>query len=845
MKLQESNYGFEGSIPSERIHFAFDATAKLFDILSSGIYKDKILAVIRELSCNAYDAHIVAKKKHVPFRLRLPSRLDPTFYVEDEGTGIDPAEIGKIYWTYGRSSKTNCQDQIGALGLGSKSPFAYTKSSFVVKNRYEGHEYIYLCFINENGMPDGSLVSQEKTDKLPGVTVEFAVRPEDITPFFERTGRFFKRWEATLPTFIDCDITLPTITKIIEGTDWYLEKADGYADHSGAIAMMGNVPYPIEVDSIPNMPKDLEIIAKNPFIITFDMGEINFAASRETLQYDERTCANIIARLQEVCHEVEISFKAKVFAPGMTHIEFITNFRKTFQEFITTIKYNNAYSARQSSDSEKWYCKMLIGKSIDDVVLYDGLVWNIEQLISNVLVLENNGHKLFSLYKNEQRSNRSSRRYVKQLTMVVYAAVADVDGQLIHPTWSIGSLIHAETELRFDWKSTRISNRAEPTDYTRVLANNHLFDVSTIHKIPVSSTMIFYINDVGSSGEARYKAFGDTSSFFVNYDSKTCSLNDVKDQLNSLINLGLKGSEIRLMSTAPDLRPTIEKEKIETGKIRLKYCKVIFHKNDYKLSTNGGCVNIKKVYNTLDDEAIIPLSELQAEDTVLYVIKRRSPKLLFDYINSHSYSIIKNNEQMALAAKYVFPDLLKIIDVPAAYEKHFVGHQSLKVLVLNEGQIAWLKKRKVKLVGLRELIETRILAMQETEKFKEKIQEVSVLSNLDSITALFESTAEVPKERERLQTCTSESLFKEIFSQYVVIKSTAAVLQDQYAKMMIYEYFKGTQNQGTQKGDLLEQELDERYPLLSLCVNNGLDKSKLKAIIDYIEQIDFLFKGDE
>lgn len=45
-----------------------------FDILSSGLYANKIRAVIRELSCNAVDSHIAAGKSNTPFLVRLPWR---------------------------------------------------------------------------------------------------------------------------------------------------------------------------------------------------------------------------------------------------------------------------------------------------------------------------------------------------------------------------------------------------------------------------------------------------------------------------------------------------------------------------------------------------------------------------------------------------------------------------------------------------------------------------------------------------------------------------------------------------------------------------------------------------
>ena len=38
--------------------FRIEASSKAFEILANNLYKDKILAVVRELSCNAFDAHV-------------------------------------------------------------------------------------------------------------------------------------------------------------------------------------------------------------------------------------------------------------------------------------------------------------------------------------------------------------------------------------------------------------------------------------------------------------------------------------------------------------------------------------------------------------------------------------------------------------------------------------------------------------------------------------------------------------------------------------------------------------------------------------------------------------------
>ena len=67
--------------------FKIKASAKAFSILSSGLYANKIRAIIRELSCNAVDSHAAAGKSDTPFDVHLPNTLEPWFSIRDYGPG--------------------------------------------------------------------------------------------------------------------------------------------------------------------------------------------------------------------------------------------------------------------------------------------------------------------------------------------------------------------------------------------------------------------------------------------------------------------------------------------------------------------------------------------------------------------------------------------------------------------------------------------------------------------------------------------------------------------------------------------------------------------------------------
>jgi hypothetical protein len=162
--------------------FKIAANSKIFSILSDSIYVRKIDAVIRELCCNAYDAHIEAGLDR-RFLVKLPSNIDPEFRIRDFGRGLSHEEMS-MYTTYGESTKSSSNAYIGAFGIGAKSPFAYT-DSFNVTAYQNGKGRAYSMFV-EDGAPQMTLMGEFETDELSGLEVFFPVRLSDIREFQDR-----------------------------------------------------------------------------------------------------------------------------------------------------------------------------------------------------------------------------------------------------------------------------------------------------------------------------------------------------------------------------------------------------------------------------------------------------------------------------------------------------------------------------------------------------------------------------------------------------------------------------------------------------------------------------------
>ena len=75
------------------------------------LYSDPELAVIREYSTNAFDAHIEAGVTR-PIEITTPTHLCPFFKVRDYGFGLDVEDIREIYSQYGASTKRESDDVV-------------------------------------------------------------------------------------------------------------------------------------------------------------------------------------------------------------------------------------------------------------------------------------------------------------------------------------------------------------------------------------------------------------------------------------------------------------------------------------------------------------------------------------------------------------------------------------------------------------------------------------------------------------------------------------------------------------------------------------------------------------
>lgn len=286
--IEERNIEQSGNFAESQ--FTIKASRKAFKILSDSLYSDKIKAIIRELSCNAYDAHVDANNLDTPFDIHLPSTLEPIFYIRDYGIGLSRDQVENLYTTYFASTKTESNDVVGCLGLGSKSPFSYT-TMFTVTSYYKGVKYVFNAMLNADGFPSIMLINESPTDEHNGLKIEFAVNHVDHYAFSRKAEDIFSYFSVK-PKFVGASIDVSPVeyTTFVDGV-YGVRSEVGWRNTVKAV--MGNVAYPITLDKCGLSSREFNFLKNVSVDMFFKIGELDVAASREGLSYDARTIKSI------------------------------------------------------------------------------------------------------------------------------------------------------------------------------------------------------------------------------------------------------------------------------------------------------------------------------------------------------------------------------------------------------------------------------------------------------------------------------------------------------------------------------------------------------------------------
>jgi hypothetical protein len=320
MKTTTSSYKLDTNAElAEGKQFEIAATAHAFQILSKNLYSDVPRAIVRELLCNGIDAHKKSRNND-PVELYLPVAAQPTLKIVDYGVGMTEDDINEVFTSFFTSTKQNSNREVGMLGLGCKTPFAYT-DQFTIKTAKNGKLRTYLALKNEKGLPEIRKLDENNVS-YHGTEIELPINDYDFEKFYKATYQtilFFKqlpniargkdelinqmRWDMSCSkdelwnTFVKSNAIINSRNEITTGPGSSPEEAS-IASIAKTISgldlgvVMGGVYYAVEKDQLSEADEKLMYPAhgyNGRKIINVAIGDVEIQPSREALNYSEET----------------------------------------------------------------------------------------------------------------------------------------------------------------------------------------------------------------------------------------------------------------------------------------------------------------------------------------------------------------------------------------------------------------------------------------------------------------------------------------------------------------------------------------------------------------------------
>lgn len=299
MKIENESVELVSSGVENEESFSIGNLGMILDILRSKLYSNIKLAICREYSCNARDAHREAGKPELPIVITLPTWVNPNWSCRDFGPGISPDRVATVFVRYGVSTKRDSNDQVGAFGIGAKSAFGYS-ATFTVNTFIDGTKRSYAAVMDDSKCGKFMLLSTTPTTEENGTEIVVPVKSQDFYEFVKETTNVTQHWPVK-PVIHGGSITYNEFPALLEGTNWKAAKTQNGS--RGYKAIVDGIEYPVP----PTLGSYLFSYGTETFLY-FKTGEVSISANRELLELNEKTEKAIQQRIAVVEKELEQNF---------------------------------------------------------------------------------------------------------------------------------------------------------------------------------------------------------------------------------------------------------------------------------------------------------------------------------------------------------------------------------------------------------------------------------------------------------------------------------------------------------------------------------------------------------
>lgn len=340
MKLQD-NSSYKNFQGKEVISMGLDLdnTSSIMTLLRNNIYSDPIESIVREYFSNAIDAHLRINSSE---SIELDIKHEDNKYflsIRDFGSSMTKEVIENVYAKMGKSDKRTSNNQHGAWGLGAKCALSYTDHFYIETSTIENNINIYRKWVQYIDTTKIGLISLLEEEINPstfkqGTKITIGFEQKDYSKLLSSLSLYLTYTKSNY-TFLNQEVfnqlKLGTINYNYYGTNWakrFLGYSYGNIEDKYLIIIEG-IPYKLDMkilcEFISNSKGSLDyIINKNkPFYIKesqnkirfhlyvdslkafafelkIDIGTVDLSASRESLQYTDKTCRHLYAELYKM-----------------------------------------------------------------------------------------------------------------------------------------------------------------------------------------------------------------------------------------------------------------------------------------------------------------------------------------------------------------------------------------------------------------------------------------------------------------------------------------------------------------------------------------------------------------
>ena len=317
MKIAESTIVVQSSgVQSEAFFTVKDKNVgHIFSILRNKLYSNKQLAIIREYCTNAFDAHVEAGIATRPIEVSFPTAFKNSLTIRDFGFGLSEDDVYNVFASYGESTKRGTNDQVGMMGLGSKSAFCYV-NDFTITSYNNGTKSVYLAYIDDTNVGKVSKISEESTSET-GLAIDVVVKTIDLQAFREVAGSFLCEFDPKPIVLNDDRVIQAFQTKkddsVILKSDYYEITRRWYSSNS--VVRMGNVSYPFNLTDLQLSSQDankLDCFRHLQVKLFAPIGSVVPSASREALEMDDQTKPYIVGALYRILEDVRQDIQAQL-----------------------------------------------------------------------------------------------------------------------------------------------------------------------------------------------------------------------------------------------------------------------------------------------------------------------------------------------------------------------------------------------------------------------------------------------------------------------------------------------------------------------------------------------------